>query len=142
MTIAKQHNCKEELNQAELRATPARIAAMKFLETTDQPVDVGMIMDYLRTQKIDTDPATVFRMMNDFLNKGLTKQIQFQEGKARYELSNKKHHHHLICTSCGKVEEVEGDFLKQMEGKIYKDKKFRVKDHSLEFFGLCENCQK
>jgi Fur family ferric uptake transcriptional regulator len=131
MTIAKQHNCKEELNQAELRATPARIAAMKFLETTDQPVDVGMIMDYLRTQKIDTDPATVFRMMNDFLDKGLTKQIQFQG-----------HHHHLICTNCGKIEEVEGDFLKEMEDKIYKDKKFRVKDHSLEFFGLCENCQK
>jgi Fur family transcriptional regulator, ferric uptake regulator len=142
MTIAKQHNCKEELNQAELRATPARIAAMQLLENTNQPVDAGMILDYLKTQKIDTDPATVFRMMNDFINKGITKQIQFQEGKARYELSNKNHHHHLVCANCGKIEEVEGDFLKQMENKIYKDKKFRVKDHSLEFFGLCVNCQK
>ena len=136
------HNCKDELQEVSLKATPARIAVMKFLESADQPVDVNSILDYLKKEDIDTNPATVFRMMNDFLQKGITKQIQFQECKARYELSNKRHHHHLICTNCGKVEEVEGDFLKEMEDKIYKDKKFRVKDHSLEFFGLCENCQK
>jgi Fur family ferric uptake transcriptional regulator len=142
ITFLKQHDCKDELQEVSLKATPARIAVMKFLESVDQPVDVNSILDDLRQKDVDTNPATVFRMMNDFLQKGITKQIQFQEGKARYELANKKHHHHLICSNCGKVEEVEGDFLKSMEEKIYKDKKFRVKDHSLEFFGLCSNCQK
>jgi Fur family ferric uptake transcriptional regulator len=138
----KQHNCKEELQEASLKATPARIAVLKFLEATDQPVDVNSIISYLRQKNVDIDPATIFRMMHDFMQKGITKQIQLNEGKARYELSNKRHHHHLICTNCGKIEEVEGDFLKQMEEEIYKDKKFRVKDHSLEFFGLCADCQK
>jgi len=142
IAFLKQHDCKDELQEVSLKATPARIAVMRFLESVDQPVDVNSILDYLRQKDVDTNPATIFRMMNDFLQKGITKQIQFQEGKARYELSNKRHHHHLICTNCGKVEEVEGDFLKSMEDKIYKDKKFKVKDHSLEFFGLCEDCQK
>jgi Fur family ferric uptake transcriptional regulator len=142
IAFLKQHDCKDELQEVSLKATPARIAVMKYLETTDHPVDVNSILDYLKQKNVDADPATIFRMMHDFLQKGITKQIQFQEGKARYELSNKNHHHHLICTNCGKVEEVEGDFLKQMEEEIYKDKKFRVKDHSLEFFGLCEDCQK
>jgi Fur family ferric uptake transcriptional regulator len=124
------------------KATPARVAVMQFLESTEQPVDVQMIINYLKKRNVDADPATIFRMMHDFLQKGITRQIQLLEGKARYELSNKKHHHHLICTSCGKIEEVEGDFLKQMEEEIYKDKKFRVIDHSLEFFGLCADCQK
>ena len=115
---------------------------MQFLESMEHPVDVQTIINYLEQKNIDTDPATIFRMMHDFLQKGITKQIQFQESKARYELSNKRHHHHLICTNCGKIEEVEGDFLKQTEEEIYKDKRFRVKDHSLEFFGLCANCQK
>ncbi|MGA2967807.1 MAG: transcriptional repressor [Candidatus Levyibacteriota bacterium] len=137
----KQHNCKDELQAVSLKATPARIAVMKFLEVTERPVDTQTIINYLKKEKIDADPATIFRMMNDFLQKGITKQIQFQEGKARYELSNKRHHHHLICTNCGKIEEVEGDFLKQMEEEIYRDKKFRVKDHALEFFGLCADCQ-
>ena len=142
ITFLKQHDCKEELQEVSLKATPARIAVMKFLESVDQPVDVNSILAYLRRKDIDIDPATIFRMMHDFLEKGVVKQIQFKEGKARYELSNKRHHHHLICTNCGKIEEVEGDFLQAMEEQIYKDKKFRVKDHSLEFFGLCENCQK
>ena len=138
----KQHNCKEELQEASLKATPTRVAVLQFLESTEQPVDVNAIISYLKKRNVDVDPATIFRMMHDFLQKGITKQIQFQEGKARYELSNKRHHHHLICESCGKIEEVEGDFLKQMEEEIYKDKKFKVKDHSLEFFGLCADCQK
>jgi Fur family ferric uptake transcriptional regulator len=136
----KTHNCKDELKGFNLKVTPARIAVLKFLESTDQPVDVNSIIDYLRQKDVDTNPATVFRMMNDFLQKGITQQIQFQEGKARYELSNKKHHHHLICTNCGKIEEVEGDFLKKMEEDILKSKGFRVKSHSLEFFGLCSDC--
>jgi len=138
----KQHNCKNELQEVSLKATPARIAVMKFLESTEHPVDVGGILSYLKQNNVDADPATVFRMMNDFLKKGITQQIQLQEGKARYELSNKNHHHHLVCTNCGKIEEAEGDFLKKMEEDIFKSKKFKVKSHSLEFFGLCSNCQK
>jgi Fur family ferric uptake transcriptional regulator len=137
----KQHDCKEELQGASLKATPTRVAVMQFLESANQPVDVNSILQYLKQKHVDVDPATIFRMMNDFLEKGITRQIQFQEGKARYELSNKRHHHHLICTNCGKVEEVEGDFLKDLEEKIYKENKFIVKEHSLEFFGLCKDCQ-
>ena len=136
----KTHNCKDELKGFNLKVTPARVAVLRFLESTNQPVDVNSIIDYLRQKDVDTNPATVFRMMHDFLQKGITQQIQFQEGKARYELSNKKHHHHLICTNCGKIEEVEGDFLQKMEEDILKSKGFRVKSHSLEFFGLCSDC--
>ena len=138
----KQHDCKDELQEASLKATPARLAVMKFLEKSDQPVDANMILDYLRQKDVDVDPATVFRMMNIFHKKGITQQIQLQEGKSRYELSTKSHHHHLVCTNCGKIEEVEGDFLKKMEEDVFKSKKFKVQSHSLEFFGLCSNCQK
>jgi Fur family ferric uptake transcriptional regulator len=81
-------------------------------------------------------------MILDFLFKNrIINRVEFGEGKYRYELK-KNHHHHLICTNCGKIEEVEGDFLKKMEDDIFKSKKFKVESHSLEFFGLCEDCQK
>jgi len=139
--LIKKHNCKDELQEVSLKATPARIAVLQFLENVNQPVDANMILDYLRQKDVDVDPATIFRMMNIFHKKGITQQIQLQEGKARYELSNRSHHHHLVCTNCGKIEEVEGDFLKKMEKDVFKSKKFKVKSHSLEFFGLCSNCQ-
>jgi Fur family ferric uptake transcriptional regulator len=139
--LIKKHNCKDELREVSLKATPARIAVLQFLENVNQPVDANMILDYLRQKDVDVDPATIFRMMNIFHKKGITQQIQLQEGKARYELSNRSHHHHLVCTNCGKIEEVEGDFLKKMEKDVFKSKKFKVQSHSLEFFGLCSNCQ-
>ncbi|MBU4099620.1 transcriptional repressor, partial [Patescibacteria group bacterium] len=67
MTQVKiKHDCKLELNDVALRATPARIAVMKFLENTTTPVDVQMIKNYLDKQNVSSDAATVFRIMNIF----------------------------------------------------------------------------
>ncbi len=143
MVSSKQnHDCKAELNEANLRATPARVAVMQFLESANTPIDVETIIDHLNKQKIDTDPATVFRIMNLLTVKGITKQISFNEGKFRYELMNKADHHHLICESCGNIEDISDCNIPSLEKDIHQKKKFLVKSHSLEFFGLCKNCQK
>ena len=136
------HNCKDELQEVSLKATPARIAVMKYFESTDKPVDVNMILAHLKQEDVDADPATIFRMMNDFLQKGITKEVQFEEDKARYELANKGDHHHLVCENCGKIEAVSDTVVPEMEKDLQKKHGFLVKRHSLEFFGLCSNCQK
>ena len=141
MTTIKQHDCKKELQALDLRATPARVAVMQFLEKTSDPVDISSIQEYLLDKHIDTDPATVFRIMNMFTIKGITMPIQFHEGKTRYELANKQDHHHLICENCGRVEDIEDTVIPTLEKHIGKKYQFLVKRHSLEFFGLCKNCQ-
>lgn len=138
----KQHDCREELRKVSLRATPARIAVLNLLEKTKQPIDVNKIVNFVNNEGIKTDPATVFRIMNMFTQKGITISVQFQEDKARYELANRKHHHHLVCEKCGKIENVSGQFLCTLGKEIQSKHKFLVKRHSLEFFGLCFNCQK
>lgn len=139
--MENKHNCKDELRKLEIKATPARIAVMGFLELTTMPADVNTIINFLTENKINVDPATVFRMMNLFVKKGIIHQVQFQEGKMRYELSAKEDHHHLICQKCDSIEDISDDFMKDFEKKINKDKGFLVKSHSLEFFGVCKNCQ-
>ncbi len=141
MTVKIIHDCKDELRDADLRATPARLAVMSFLEKTGQPVDVTSVIDYLNANGIKTDPATIFRMMNTLTQKGITTPIQFQEGKSRYELSSKEDHHHLICENCGKIEDVSDTIVPTLEKKIKKKYGFKVVRHSLEFFGLCKLCQ-
>ncbi|MBU1000387.1 transcriptional repressor [Patescibacteria group bacterium] len=136
------HDCKKELNQVELRATPARLAVMKFLETIKTPVDVNTITDYLREHNIKTDPTTTFRIINSFTQKGLTRQLSFNEGKFRYELSAKEDHHHLICKSCGNIDNISDCAIPALEKGIEIKKKFKVTSHILEFFGICVNCQK
>lgn len=142
MTIKTAHDCKEELREVDLRATPARLAVMNFLEETDAPVDVNSVIEYLSVNNIDADPATVFRIMNLLTQKGITIPIQFQEGKTRYELSSKDDHHHLICENCGKIEDISDTIVPELEKEIHKKSGFFVKRHSLEFFGVCTLCQR
>jgi Fe2+ or Zn2+ uptake regulation protein len=135
------HDCKEELNDVNLRATPARIALMNLLETADKPLDVQSMIDFLEKKDIKTDPATVFRIINMFTEKGLVKPIQLNEGKFRYELKDKTDHHHLVCKLCGDIQDISDCNIDVLENDIEKKKKFKVTSHSLEFFGVCESCQ-
>jgi len=135
------HDCKNELKEIALRATPARVAILQLLESANDPMDANAITEYLRKKNIETDPATVFRIMNAFTQKGITTPIQFQEGKTRYELANKEHHHHLICETCGKIETIEDKIIPPFEKHIAKEHGFIVKRHALEFFGVCRNCK-
>ncbi len=136
------HDCSTELHDADLRATPARVALMNLFESSDEPLDVQSMIDFLQKRDIKTDPATVFRIVNMFTEKGLTKQIQLNEGKFRYELASKEDHHHLICGTCGRIEDISDCNISGLEKDIEKKKGFKVVSHSLEFFGMCNNCQK
>lgn len=136
------HDCKDELRDIALKATPARIAILQLLEKSDTPMDVSTIIFNLKSQNVDVDPATAFRIMNLFAEKGIVTPIQFNEGKLRYELSSKEDHHHLICESCGNIDDISDCAIPDLEKDIQKKKGFLVKHHSLEFFGLCAFCQK
>ena len=134
-----QHSCEEELRDASLKVTPARVATMKLFESHNKPLDVAHIIDDL-ARKLAMDRVTVYRILSALTQKGLLRKIEFGEGKARYEL-NKEEHHHLICQSCGAIEDISDCGIEILEEKIKQKKNFLVKSHSLEFFGLCVKCQ-
>lgn len=123
-----------------LRKTPARVAIIEFLGLSDFPVDVEQTIKFLRNKNLNTNKVTVYRTIEKLYKSGIINRIEFGEGKYRYELQ-KNHHHHLICTNCGKIEDVQGDLLENLQSKINKRNGFLIKSHSLEFFGLCKNCQ-
>lgn len=139
--MIKTHNCKTELRNASLKVTAARLAILKILEKSDKPRDVISIASSLRQKGGKADPATIFRMMNAFARQGLVNQISFQDRKARYEISARKDHHHFVCEKCGIVKNISSCSIDVLKTKI-KRKGLLVKNHSLEFFGLCKQCQR
>lgn len=141
MRQISRHNCKDELREAELKATPARLAVLKLLETSSEPLDTATIIDALKRQDIKADPATVFRIINLFTDKGLTHKIQLNEGKFRYERTGEDHHH-LICERCARIEDISDCNIHELENDIKRKKGFLVRHHSLEFFGVCQSCQR
>jgi Fur family transcriptional regulator, ferric uptake regulator len=128
------------MNTSMVKNTPARSAIMEFLSNSITPVDVEQIINYLRSQKLNTNKVTVYRILDFMLNNGIVKRLEFGEGKYRYEIQ-KDHHHHLICTNCGQIDDIPGEFLEGFDENIREVKGFLIKRHTLEFFGLCKNCQ-
>lgn len=136
------HDCKIELREHTLKATPARLAVLKLLESTDKPLDVTAIAQFVWQQQIGADPATIFRIINILTEHGIIKQLQLGEGKFRYEYAAKADHHHLVCTNCGDIEDISDCPIIALEKAIAKKKRFLIKSHSLEFFGICQQCQR
>lgn len=123
-----------------IKKTPARSSILDFLNISSSPVDVKQIIDYLRSKKLNTNKVTVYRILEVLYKNGIIDRVEFGEGKFRYEVKGKNHHHHLICTKCGKVEDVKGEYMDNLQEEIYKNKGFKVIYHSLEFFGVCKAC--
>lgn len=121
-----------------LKNTPSRLAILSALQKENKPLDV---LEIFALTKNKADLATVYRTLETFFGNGLINRIEFGEGKYRYELK-RIDHHHLICLDCGDIEDVEDKFMKDWEKEIKAKRGFSVKNHSLEFFGICRNCQK
>ena len=128
------------MNSVAIKKTPARSAITEFLSSSSLPVDVEQVIKFLRSKNLNTNKVTVYRIIEFMLKNGIVNRLEFGEGKYRYELQ-KNHHHHLICQNCGEIEDAEGNFVEEIENEIRVKKGFLVKSHSLEFFGLCKNCQ-
>lgn len=132
----------DNLVVAGFRITLIRRSLIQLFARADHPLSGGEIIVFLEEQKLHPNKTTIYRELEFLLSQGVIVELDFGEGKKRYELAGLPHHHHLICTRCGSIEEValaEHDLLEQ-ERELYKERGFKVSKHVLEFFGLCKNC--
>lgn len=130
---------KQKLKEAKLKVTRGRIAILNALAITNLPLNVNELSNRLNRQHSTINPVTIYRILNRLKKKGLVREIDFKEGKYRYELEE-NHHHHLVCNRCGTVENLEGCSVEKVEQSIKRTHNFLIKQHTLEFFGLCKNC--
>jgi Fur family ferric uptake transcriptional regulator len=94
--------------------------------------------------KGDCDLATVYRSMHLLEELGMVKRYDLGGGIARYELlaeGDDGHHHHLVCTRCLEVVEIDECSMRETEQRIAHRNRFKAVTHRLEFFGVCPACQ-
>lgn len=87
--------------------------------------------------------ATVYRTLEKLAGLEILYKSMFEGNKYRYELAEneKHHHHHVLCLACGRISEVSGDLLHELENELY-DKGYKIIDHELKFYGYCPLCNK
>lgn len=137
----KQHDCKEELRENDLRITPARLGVLEVLEHTDTPVDVSTVIEYLHNHNIPADETTVFRILRVYTEAGLANPVQLDEGKQRFEYAGKPKHHHFVCEKCGSISDITECNVGSLEKTIERTQGVKIARHLLEFFGLCRRCR-
>lgn len=124
------------------RNTRARTLILEVFEKCHLPITAMDIIYSLSQAGCKVNKTTVYRQLESLIASGLITEVYFGDGKSRYErICEDHHHHHLICRSCKRVDEIRvQDDVSELEKRIGKEKKFKVLSHSLEFFGICNNC--
>ena len=128
------------LRKAGYKATPGRVALLKLLKASKEPMSIQEIIK--KAGKIAVDQATVYRMLEVLEKIGAVKQVNLQHGHVDYEFVDPKDHHHIVCTVCKRVEDLDGIDTPDLSRRALRQATSfaKVTAHSLEFFGICRNC--
>lgn len=135
---------KEELKQKGYKLTPQRRAIVDtIIEKEGEHLTAEEIYDEVKKNCPEIGLATVYRTILLLEELGVICKLDLNDGCSRYEIVHKNEmhrHHHLVCNVCKSVKEVQDDLLEELEGVIEKSYSFKILDHSVKFFGLCEKC--
>lgn len=123
------------------RLTRVRTAIIGILSLCDVPLSAFEIKASLEKEHLPANKTTVYREVSFLQKNGIVHEIQFGDGKMRYKICPANHHHHTICVRCSRVEAItmERD-LEKYEKELRRLKSFKVLRHTLEFFGICSQC--
>ncbi len=123
--------------------TKVRLALLDLFMSERSPLSVDEVQNKLKRKKLSANPSTLYREFEFLLAENFLSEVILDGPKRRFEWSHKEHHHHLFCTKCQSIEEVEMENeLAALQLSIQKKKGFKISSHTLEFFGLCKNCKK
>jgi Fur family ferric uptake transcriptional regulator len=133
----------QDLKNAGLKATTPRLKILNLFETSDvRHLTAEDVYKILLADNEDVGLATVYRVLTQFEQAGLLIRHHFEGDKAVFELNQGKHHDHLVCLQCGKVEEFYDPDIEKRQDKVAKERGFVVREHSLYLFADCikQNC--
>jgi Fe2+ or Zn2+ uptake regulation protein len=132
-------NLKKIFKDNGLKNTPTRMSIVEVFTKNDKPISANFIYKALKEK---LDEATVYRTLSSFEKSKILRRVNLRKESVFYELNN-DHHHHIICTKCGLIEDFKEnkDIEKLLNQIIEKSAKFKnIKEHSLELFGFCTVC--
>ncbi|MGB0658483.1 MAG: ferric iron uptake transcriptional regulator [Gammaproteobacteria bacterium] len=124
-----------EIRSAGLKVTHARKRILEVLETSKKShLSADDINKILIKNKDEVGVATVYRVLNQFVDAGICIKHNFDSGQAVFELTPAHHHDHMVCVKTGKVIEFEDDLIERRQDELAKQNGYKIVDHSLVLF--------
>ncbi|XHS79071.1 ferric iron uptake transcriptional regulator [Burkholderiaceae bacterium UC74_6] len=128
----------DDIKNSGLKATLPRIKILEiFQKTAQRHMTAEDVYKALLVEGADIGLATVYRVLTQFEQAGLLSRNHFESGKAVFELNEGHHHDHLVCLTCGKVEEFFDPAIEERQHAIAEERGFQLQEHSLALYAAC-----
>lgn len=134
----------DELKSSGLKATLPRIRILEvFQRTSQRHMTAEDVFKALLAEQADIGLATVYRVLMQFEQAGILSRSHFESGKSVFELNEGEHHDHLVCLTCGRVEEFFDPEIESRQREVAQSRGFALQDHALSLYGHCTktNCE-
>jgi len=131
------------LTAAEQRYTRQRRALVETLVRAARPLSIPEIVSLAPA----LPQSSVYRNVTNLLDAGILRRVSGADDHGRIELAEdlSSHHHHLVCTHCGRIEDF--DAFTELEHAVEEATRragalygYTVSEHRLELFGTCPAC--
>ena len=127
-----------DLKTSGLKATGPRLRILKLFEGSKvRHLSAEDVYRLLMGEGLDIGLATVYRVLTQFEQAGILKRHHFESGKAVFELNEGSHHDHLVCMTCGRVEEFYDAGIEKRQTAVASERGFRITEHALYLYAEC-----
>ena len=131
-----------ETSQRQTR--PRQLIAEQVIELAESGADftIDDLWQRLRQTEPHMGRATVYRAVEMLVQAGLLNRIEFADGSHHYRVCGGEHHHHLTCTQCRSVVEIDLCFPEEQLQALSLQTGFALEGHALTLFGVCALCRR
>jgi Fe2+ or Zn2+ uptake regulation protein len=130
----------EQLRRLRLRLTPQRLVVLEALATHGGHMTADEILQWVAQRYPDISLATIYRILDLLISAGLVSRADLGGNATCFELIGDSPHHHLVCTRCGTIIELDGTLLAPLRERILCEYGFQVDPRHLALFGICRRC--
>jgi Fe2+ or Zn2+ uptake regulation protein len=130
----------QALDRAGVRVTEPRRAVARLVAEQAGHFTANDLVTAAERGQIDVGRATVFRALDLFTDLNLVERLDLPDGGHAYVACDAEHHHHVVCSECGRSADVEDSGIGEVVARIAEQTGFSVASHRLELFGLCPQC--
>lgn len=128
------------LDRAGYRLTAPRLAVADLIATHDGHFTASELAAAARERRLGISRATLFRALDLLIELRVVERLDLPSGEHAYVPCAPAHHHHIVCSRCGRTTEVDDSGLAVAVQEIERQSGFRIDTHRLELFGLCRHC--
>ena len=121
------------------RITPQRTAIVDYLLKTDDHPSAEHIHKVIQRKHPMVSLSTVYNTLDMLKERELVSEIEV-EGEARFD-AHTDEHINLVCMSCGKIDDIDEESIKEIQAKAARKSKYLILKSSFELFGYCSSCK-